>query len=50
MQKKDKRSPEEIARDLEEIVLPEISEDDLDQAFGGTSREEISNFNCFPDC
>jgi hypothetical protein len=49
MQKKDRRTPEEIARDLEEIVLPEISEGDLDQAFGGIDREEISNFNC-PVC
>jgi len=49
MQKKDRRTPEEIARELEEIVLPEISEDDLDQAFGGISDQEISNFNC-PVC
>ncbi|HET9210875.1 MAG TPA: hypothetical protein VFR03_10785 [Thermoanaerobaculia bacterium] len=47
MQKNDKRTPEEIARDLEEIVLPEVSEDDLEQAFGGISQGEISNFtNC----
>ena len=49
MQKKDKQTPEEIARDLEEVVLPEISEDDLDQAFGGIDRGEISNFSC-PVC
>jgi len=46
MQKKDRRTPEEIARDLEEVILPEISEDDLDQAFGGISRDEISNSSC----
>ena len=46
MQKKDKRTPEEIARDLEEIFLPEINEEDLENAYGGTVREEISNFGC----
>jgi len=50
MQKKDKRTPEEIARDFEEIVLPEISEDDLDQAFGGISEQEVTNFNCPGGC
>jgi hypothetical protein len=50
MQKNDKRTPEEIARDLEEIVLPEISEDDLDQAFGGIDRQETTNFDCPGGC
>lgn len=49
MQKQDRRTPEEIARDLEEIVLPEVSEDDLEQAFGGTFQE-ISNLDCPGGC
>jgi hypothetical protein len=46
MQKNEKRTAEEIAREFEEVVLPEISEDDLNQAFGGINKEEISNYNC----
>ena len=42
MEKKDKRTPEEIARDLEDVVLPEISESDLEDAFGGISEQEVS--------
>lgn len=50
MQKKDRKTPEEIARDLEEVVLPEIDESDLDDALGGTEFERSENWNCPPGC
>jgi hypothetical protein len=36
------RTPEEIAKDLDSVVLPGISEEDLADAFGGTARESIT--------
>jgi hypothetical protein len=45
MHKKETRTPEEIARDLEEVVLPEIGEDDLEEVIGG-QFEQTTNFNC----
>jgi hypothetical protein len=50
MEKKERKNPEEIAKDLEDVVLPEISEDDLTEALGGTSFDQASNFNCGCGC
>jgi hypothetical protein len=47
MKKQDERSPEEIAKDLEDIDFAEIDEDDLKEAFGGLAeREQDININC----
>jgi hypothetical protein len=50
MKKQDERSPEEIAKDLEDIDFAEIDEDELKEAFGGTTglseREQDINVNC----
>jgi hypothetical protein len=35
MEKKYERTPDEIAKDLDSVVLPGISEEDLGDAFGG---------------
>lgn len=48
MKKLDERTPEEIAKDLENIDFAGIGEDDLREVFGGEAREvvPISNCNC----
>ena len=47
MKKKDERSPEEIAKDLENIDFAEIDEEELEDVFGGVGdRQETSNSNC----
>ena len=46
MHKKETRTPEEIARDLEEVVLPEIGEEDLEEVLGGDLQDRSTNFNC----
>ena len=43
MEKKYERTAEELARDLDSVVLPGISEEDLADAFGGAAaRDDIS--------
>jgi hypothetical protein len=47
MKKKDERTPEEIAKDLENIDFAEIDEEDLKESFGGlSSGEQTNNINC----
>jgi hypothetical protein len=41
MEKKYERTAEEIARDLDSVVLPGISDEDLADAFGGARSESI---------
>ncbi|HEY0512814.1 MAG TPA: hypothetical protein VGH73_12970 [Thermoanaerobaculia bacterium] len=45
MKKHDERTPEEIAREFEEIGLAEIDAHDLQVVFGGSSIESLSS-NC----
>lgn len=50
MEKHERKNPEEIAKDLEDVVLPEISEEDLTEALGGTSLDQTGNYNCGCGC
>ncbi len=51
MHKKERKTPEEIARDLEEVTLPEIEDGDLEDALGGTIIDvPTENFECPPGC
>jgi hypothetical protein len=48
-EERNKRSPEDIAKDLENIVFPEVDEEELKDVFGGigeTLPECGSNVNC----
>lgn len=42
MEKKYERTAEEIARDLDNVVLPGISEEDLEDVFGSAAAEQVS--------
>jgi hypothetical protein len=48
MEKHDKKTPEEVARDLEDIDFAEIDDADLKEAFGGLGeiRSGCTNTNC----
>jgi hypothetical protein len=47
MEKPDERKPEDVAKDLEEVNVPEIAEGDLDEVFGGVEEtRESGNYNC----
>lgn len=47
MNKNNRKTPEEIARELESFDFPEIEEEDLQEAFGGiVSDLADSDCNC----
>jgi len=48
MEKQDKRAPDEVARDLEDIDFAEIDEADLKDIFGGAAEVQTgcTNTNC----
>lgn len=46
MHKKDKRTPEEIAADLENIDFAEIEDGDLKEVFGSISDVADADCNC----
>lgn len=46
MKKQDERTPEEIAKDLENIDFADISEGELQEVFGGGIPIGTSNCNC----
>jgi len=49
MEKQNKRAPDEVARDLEDIDFAEIDEADLKEIFGGTVevvQPGCTNTNC----
>jgi hypothetical protein len=51
MKKQDERTPEEIAKDLEDIDFAEIDEGDLKEVFGGLAKEIIDgDCNCNGNC